>query len=120
MAIPTAAATFVATSTTCNAFRHTNITSVITKGIQYIGTHSGSFHCDEALAVSMLKLLPQFANHHILRTRDEMKLQQCDIVVDVGGVYDVSTNRFDHHQKTFQGTFDGFTTRLSSAGLVYK
>ena len=25
-----------------------------------IGTHSGAFHCDEALACAMLKLLPEF------------------------------------------------------------
>ena len=48
-------------------------------------------------------------------------IQNCDIVVDVGAVYDAETNRFDHHQREFTGMFDGFkTTKLSSAGLVYK
>eukprot|EP00954_Amorphochlora_amoebiformis_P019276 1331619-Amorphochlora_amoeboformis.AAC.2 len=28
--------------------------------IKAIGTHSGTFHCDEALACYMLKLLPEF------------------------------------------------------------
>lgn len=27
-----------------------------------IGTHHGTFHCDEALACAMLKLLPEFAD----------------------------------------------------------
>jgi uncharacterized UPF0160 family protein len=39
----------------------------------------------------------------------------------VGAVYDEATNRFDHHQREFTGVFGhGFSTKLSSAGLVYK
>ncbi|TMW61606.1 hypothetical protein Poli38472_012797 [Pythium oligandrum] len=120
MALPTAAASFVASAACFSPFRNVKVTSSIAQGAKYIGTHNGSFHCDEALAVSMLKLLPKFAAHDILRTRDESKLSECEVVVDVGGVYDATTNRFDHHQKTFEGTFDGYKTRLSSAGLVYK
>ena len=33
------------------------------EGAPSIGTHSGSFHCDEALACAMLKMLPEFAGH---------------------------------------------------------
>jgi len=85
-----------------------------------IGTHDGSFHCDEALAVGMLKLLPQFANATLVRTRNPALLAKCGIVVDVGAVYDAETNRFDHHQREFTGVLDGYKTKLSSAGLVYK
>jgi len=85
-----------------------------------IGTHNGKFHCDEALATAMLKLLPNFRDAQIIRTRDESILEKCDIVVDVGAVYDVSRNRFDHHQRSFEGVLDGYQTKLSSAGLVYK
>uniref|UniRef100_K3WFR7 Metal-dependent protein hydrolase n=1 Tax=Globisporangium ultimum (strain ATCC 200006 / CBS 805.95 / DAOM BR144) TaxID=431595 RepID=K3WFR7_GLOUD len=122
MALPTAAANFVATSTCFSAFRNAKVTSSIaTEGAKYIGTHNGTFHCDEALAVSMLKLLPKFAAHDILRTRDESKLSQCEAVVDVGGIYDHDALRYDHHQKTFDGVFnDEKNTKLSSAGLVYK
>lgn len=122
MALPTAAATFVASSACFNAFRSAKVTSAIAEsGAKYIGTHNGTFHCDEALAVSMLKLLPKFAAHDILRTRDETKLAQCEAVVDVGGVYSHDALRYDHHQKTFDGVFnDEKTTKLSSAGLVYK
>jgi uncharacterized UPF0160 family protein len=121
MARPTAAATFVATSAVFAPFRNVKVSSALTtEGAKFIGTHNGSFHCDEALAVSMLKLLPAFAAHDIVRTRDEAKLALCDAVVDVGGVYEPATQRFDHHQKTFDSTFDGFKTRLSSAGIVYK
>jgi uncharacterized UPF0160 family protein len=55
------------------------------------------------------------------RSRDPAVLDTCDIVVDVGGVYDEAVQRFDHHQRGFQENFGrGFVTKLSSAGLVYK
>ncbi|RLN94031.1 hypothetical protein BBJ28_00025587 [Nothophytophthora sp. Chile5] len=123
MALPTKAAAFVASSPCFSAFRGAQVTSALTEGAakKYIGTHNGTFHCDEALAVSMLKLLPKFATHDVLRTRDEEKLAQCEAVVDVGGSYDADALRFDHHQRSFTGTFDEQrATKLSSAGLVYK
>ena len=87
-----------------------------------IGTHSGTFHCDEALACGMLKLLPQFKDVPIVRTRNQSLLEKCDIVVDVGGIYDHKAKRYDHHQRTFTTVYEeiGHKTKLSSAGLVYK
>lgn len=92
-----------------------------------IGTHDGIFHCDEILACFMLQSLPKFANATIVRTRNDEKLNQCDIVVDVGSIFDPEKSRFDHHQKTFQHTLSSlrpewgaqWTVRLSSAGLIY-
>ena len=57
----------------------------------------------------------------IKRSRDPSILDTCDIVVDVGGIYDVAKQRFDHHQRGFSEVFGHeFNTKLSSAGLVYK
>lgn len=84
-----------------------------------IGTHNGNFHADEALAVYMLRLLPEYKDSPLLRSRDYEKLKTCDIVVDVGAVYDDSTKRYDHHQREFNTTFPNHSTKLSSAGLVY-
>ncbi|RDW93346.1 MYG1 family protein [Aspergillus mulundensis] len=84
-----------------------------------IGTHNGHFHADEALAVYLLRLLPTYSQSPLIRTRDPALLQTCHTVVDVGGEYDASTNRYDHHQRTFNSTFPGYKTKLSSAGLVY-
>ncbi|KAG5732474.1 UPF0160 protein C27H6.8, partial [Termitomyces sp. T112] len=57
----------------------------------------------------------------LIRTRDPAVLATCNIVVDVGVVYDESKQRFDHHQRGFTEVFGhGSTTKLSSAGLVYK
>ncbi|KAI4871900.1 hypothetical protein NFI96_019044 [Prochilodus magdalenae] len=61
----------------------------------------------------------------IIRTRDLALLAHCDVVVDVGGVYDPNQHRYDHHQRSFVESFNSlcpekpWITKLSSAGLVY-
>lgn len=62
----------------------------------------------------------------MLRTRDLDLLEQCDIVVDVGAVFDPSKQRFDHHQSSFNESLSTLRPdvgeskiRLSSAGLIY-
>ncbi|KAI0681814.1 GAMM1 protein [Cytidiella melzeri] len=91
------------------------------KMTKFIGTHNGTFHCDEALAVYLLRLTEAYADADLKRSRDPAVLDTCTIVVDVGGVYDESKQRFDHHQRGFTEVFGhGFDTKLSSAGLVYK
>ncbi|RDW61094.1 hypothetical protein BP6252_12477 [Coleophoma cylindrospora] len=85
-----------------------------------IGTHNGHFHADEALAVYMLRLLPTYKSAQLIRTRDPALLKTCHTVVDVGGEYDEGSNRYDHHQRGFDTTFDNRPTKLSSAGLVFK
>ncbi|EDS31662.1 MYG1 [Culex quinquefasciatus] len=92
-----------------------------------IGTHDGVFHCDEVLACFMLQQLPKYERATVRRTRDLKVLDQCDIVVDVGAVFDPDTNRYDHHQASFQETLNSLRPeikvkreiRLSSAGLIY-
>ena len=91
-----------------------------------IGTHDGPFHCDEVLACVFLKMLPQYHDAEVVRTRDPEVLSQCDIVVDVGGAYDPEAKRFDHHQASFDLTMKQLSEgkiesdiQLSSAGLIY-
>lgn len=97
------------------------VSDIPTTSTTLIGTHDGQFHCDEALAIAMLRLLPQYREATVVRTRDLTKLAQCPIVVDVGAEYVPSRLRFDHHQRGFDNTLGGkFATKLSSAGLVYK
>jgi len=103
-----------------NLLRMTERVSKVT-----IGTHNGSFHCDETLACSLLKMLPRFQDAEIVRSRDPSVLATCTVVVDVGGEYDPARLRFDHHQKSFSQSLNSldstlkWTTKLSSAGLVY-
>ncbi len=77
-----------------------------------ICTHDGCFHADEVLACYLLKQLPVYKDAKIVRyvfiyllfcyffrTRDMSVIVKCDIVVDVGGIYDASKHRYDHHQR---------------------
>lgn len=69
----------------------------------------------------MLRTLPEYKDSHLIRTRDAEIISKADIVVDVGAIYDPATNRFDHHQRSFNETFKSSSkVKLSSAGLVYK
>ncbi|XP_017141385.1 UPF0160 protein [Drosophila miranda] len=94
----------------------------------WIGTHNGTFHCDEVVACFMLKQLPEYENAEIFRSRDDKALREkCDLIVDVGSVYDHDKKWYDHHQTSFKETFNmlrpevskDFNIRLSSAGLIY-
>ncbi|KAK5963195.1 Myg1p PWA37_004906 [Arxiozyma heterogenica] len=85
-----------------------------------ISTHSGSFHADESLAVYMLRLLPEYKDAKLVRSRNPEDWEQSDIVVDVSAKYD-GIKYFDHHQREFMETFsDDYNIKLSSAGLIYK
>ena len=69
----------------------------------------------------MLRQLPEYYNSPVTRSRDLKVLEPLDIVIDVGGVYDHSLLRYDHHQRGFEEVFSAeYTTKLSAAGLVYK
>lgn len=82
-----------------------------------IATHSGKFHADDVWAVTVLDLV--FPGCDLVRTRDPDRIRAADFAVDVGGIWNPDTGRFDHHQKGFD------SARLSgvvyaSAGLVWK
>lgn len=55
-----------------------------------IGTHNGSFHCDEVLGCWMLKQIDPYKEAKIIRTRELSLLKDLDIIIDVGGIYDFS------------------------------
>lgn len=89
-------------------------------------THNGTFHCDEVLACWMLKQIhPALL---IVRSRKKEDIEECDFVVDVGSKFDHSEQRYDHHHRDFKESMQTltelenmkrFTTKLSSAGLIY-
>ena len=82
-----------------------------------IATHSGKFHADDAWAVAVLKVL--FPDADIIRTRDPATIEAADFAVDVGGIWDPATGRFDHHQKGFGGARQSGVP-YASAGLVWR
>lgn len=62
-----------------------------------IVTHSGLFHADDVFAVSVLIMAHDSCI--VERSRSAKEIESADFVVDVGGVYDPATGRYDHHQK---------------------
>jgi uncharacterized UPF0160 family protein len=88
-----------------------------------VAVHDGRFHTDEVLGVSILKILYDLLHIKLdlYRTRDPNLLNKCDIVLDVGQIYDPARRRFDHHQKECNETFTpNSTIKLSSAGMTWK
>jgi len=82
-----------------------------------IATHDGVFHADEVFACATL--LRVYPDAEIIRTRDREVYDGCDIVVDVGGIYDPEKGLFDHHQRFFEERYDNGVI-LSSFGLVWR
>lgn len=80
--------------------------------------HNGSFHTDDIFAVASLSLLLA-GKIKIIRTRDQKIISKGDYVVDVGGIYDYKTNRFDHHQRGGGGKRENGVS-YASFGLVWK
>ena len=86
--------------------------------MQTVVTHSGSFDPDDVLAVGLLQIYLGIDNIKIIRSRDQSVIDQADWVVDVGGIYDVSTNRFDHHQNGVPKRDNGVP--YSALGLLWR
>ena len=82
-----------------------------------IVTHGGKFHADDAWAVAVLLIL--FPEAELVRTRDPAIIEAADFAVDVGGIWDPATGRFDHHQKGFEGARQTGVP-YASAGLVWR
>lgn len=83
-------------------------------------THSGNFHPDDVLAVASLLLL--YPDAEVVRTRDEEIINSKgpeDIVLDVGGKYDPSELRFDHHQTGGAGARKNGIP-YAALGLIWK
>eukprot|EP00922_Rhytidocystis_sp_ex-Travisia-forbesii_P070499 GHVS01105301.1.p1 GENE.GHVS01105301.1~~GHVS01105301.1.p1 ORF type:complete len:434 (+),score=56.58 GHVS01105301.1:24-1325(+) len=110
-------------SSFCSAVSYSTL-SMTTNRELVLGTHSGIFHCDEVVGMVLLRYIFPLTDRTILRSRDPLVLSTCDVVIDVGGIYDHETKRYDHHQRGFSETFCDNSrkcvTYLSSAGLVYK
>jgi uncharacterized UPF0160 family protein len=90
-----------------------------------IATHSGSFHADDVFGVGVL--MGVFPSHTLVRTRNNERIAAADFAVDVGGLWDVPSGRFDHHQRGFDGGRPAHSAHgveqpavgYASAGLVW-
>lgn len=82
-----------------------------------IVTHDGKFHLDELFAIAVLLMV--YPDAEVKRSREESVIASGDIVVDVGGVYDVEKKIFDHHQSGGAGKRDNGIP-YASFGLIWK
>lgn len=96
----------------------------MTKTKKRIITHNGCLHCDEVTAYTLLN---EIYPSELVRTRakdilEKGKNDPDTFIIDVGGIYDHKLQSYDHHQKTFDESFnkEGSSINMSSAGLVWK
>lgn len=81
-------------------------------------THDSRFHADDIFAVATLSLVFK-GKIKVTRTRDEKIINEGDIVLDVGNIYDADKKRFDHHQKEGAGVRENGIP-YASFGLIWK
>ena len=82
-------------------------------------THNGQFHADEVVAFTILNYI--FDECTLERSRDQKLIDDSDIVIDIGKIYDPENNRFDHHQENCNELFyEKSNIPMSSVGMVYK
>jgi len=63
-----------------------------------VAVHDGVFHADEVFAIAGLSYLYDI---NLIRSRDESRLIEADMRVDVGGKYNHNTRDYDHHMAGF-------------------
>lgn len=88
-----------------------------------IGTHGAQFHLDDAFSCFVLRQTVEFRDAEIIRSVDADALfSTCDVIVDIGGEYDDSRRRYDHHQRGFSETFGPRTPKikLAASGLCWR
>lgn len=81
-------------------------------------THNGGFHPDDVFAVACITILEGAEQVSIIRTREQSHINTADWVVDVGGDYDPTRRRFDHHQHGAPVRENGVP--YAAFGLVWK
>lgn len=82
-----------------------------------IVTHNGNFHADDVFSIATLKAI--FPSFKLIRTRDLDIINDADLVIDVGGIYDPELGRFDHHQRGGAGQRENGIP-YSSFGLIWQ
>ena len=84
-----------------------------------LATHNGVFHADEIMGIAILKMVYSEFDFEITRSRNPKDWEKASFVLDVGGVYDPETDRFDHHQRDFDQTYSESVVKYATAGLVW-
>ena len=73
--LPLVAAAMAPSAAAVKVYSTTTPTSPSEVSVKRVGTHNGSFHCDEALGCFMIRLSDKFSGADIVRTRDPKVIQ---------------------------------------------
>lgn len=84
-----------------------------------IQTDDGRLHPDECAAITLLSNYYSRKNMPISICRSK-QVDYKNILIGIGGKYDVENMHFDHHQNSFSEKWPGADVVLSSAGLIWK
>lgn len=85
-----------------------------------IVVHNGLFHADEAFGTAFLSLLLGSEKVRVVRSRNPAQIEQADVALDVGGIYDNGKFRYDHHEKDFLDVHEGTSIKLAACGLIWR
>lgn len=96
-----------------------NTQTNVTTSTKTVVTHNGLFHADEAFGIAFLSLLLG-SEMRVVRTRNPAQIEQADVALDVGGVYNSDGLRYDHHQRWFTEVHEGTSVKLAACGLIWK
>lgn len=84
------------------------------------GTHDDPHHADDVMAAAILQNV-YYEELTIIRTRDPARLDACELVFDVGGIYEPDELSFDHHQfRTPQDCARPNGIPYASAGMLWR
>lgn len=98
----------------------TNSQSNVTTATKTVVTHNGLFHADEGFGVAFLSLLLGSEEVRVVRSRNSAQIEQADVALDVGGIYDNGKFRYDHHQREFTDVHEGTSVKLAACGLIWR
>lgn len=98
----------------------TNSQSNVTTATKTVVTHNGLFHADEGFGVAFLSLLLGSEEVRVVRSRNSAQIEQADVALDVGGIYDNGKFRYDHHQRDFLDVHEGTSVKLAACGLIWR
>ncbi len=98
----------------------TNSQSNVTTETKTIVTHNGLFHADETFGTAFLSLLLGSEKVRVVRSRNPAQIEQADVALDVGGIYDNGKFRYDHHQRDFLDVHEGTSIKLAACGLIWR
>lgn len=93
--------------------------TTVTTNTKTVVTHNGLFHADEAFGIAFLSLLLG-SEMRVVRTRNPAQIEQADVALDVGGVYDNAKLRYDHHQRDFTEVHEDTSVKLAACGLIWR